>query len=182
MYCSIALIILPIGSPTKGYIRYWVETPIRTVIIHLSAILCALFASAADKSNCPTALAGLVVGRGADAGAALGLGAAGIGGLPGTFGAPGFAASGGGFGLTGPGGLEPSELEGFEGGAGMLGATGVFFHGVADPFDGPMPGNTATGLSNVSGGIGLTCGLGAAGAAGRRGGGGGAAFEGTSSR
>lgn len=95
----------------------------------------------------------------------------------------------GGFGLVasgGPGGLISSELEGRETGAEAADAVGVFFHGVADPFEGPMPGNTATGLLEASADIELTKDFGAAGAAGRLGGGGGdgagVALGGTSSR
>lgn len=95
-------------------------------------------------------------GRGAGVAPAGGLGAVGIGGFPGTFGPPaaGFAATGGGgfgFEATGGGGLEAIELDGREL-AGLesvdapLLACGAFFHGVAEPFDGPIPGKTDIGL------------------------------------
>jgi hypothetical protein len=106
--------------------------------------------------------------RGVDA---AGLGAAGTGGLPGIFGAPGFAANGGatGFGLTATGGgafpvanelpgrelaaeLSPNPLE-----------EGVFFHGVADPFAGPIPGKTDTGFALTSADTDLTIRFGALG-------------------
>jgi hypothetical protein len=94
-----------------------------------------------------------------------------------------------GFGLVaigGPGGLISSELEGREVGAEALDATGVFFHGAADPFEGTMPGKTAIGLLDGSADTELAKGFGAAEDAGRLGGGGGAgagaALGGTSSR
>lgn len=98
----------------------------------------------------------------------------GIDGFPPTAGgfggAPGFAPTGGGFGLaaTGGGGLLARELEGLEV-AGVLsdeplGAPGVFFHGVADPFDGAIPGKTETGLADESAAIGLIGALAAVGA------------------
>ena len=86
-----------------------------------------------------------------------GLGAAGIGRLPGGLTVPGFAATGGGatFGLvaTGGGGFAPSELEGREF-AGVLPVDSLakpagFFQGVAEPFEGIMPGKTATGLADA---------------------------------
>lgn len=114
-----------------------------------SAIICLRLAKAAARSICPIAWlpSGLA---GAD-----GLGAAGLptGGLGG---APGFAATGGGFGLfaTGGGGPRAIELEGLEL-AGVLSveplvALGAFFHGVADPLDGAIPGKTDTGFADES--------------------------------
>ena len=95
----------------------------------------------------------------------------------------------GGFGLMatgGPGGLISSELEGREAGAEALDTAGDFFHGAADPLEGPIPGNTAIGLLDASVDKELAKGFGAAGAAGLLGGGGGegtaAAWGGTSSR
>lgn len=138
------------------------------------------------------------------AAAAPGLGALGTGGFPGGFGAPGLAPTGGGAGFgfvaTGGGGLPPpTELLGREL-AGLSWVAAGFFHGVADPLDGAIPGNTETGFAEASAAIALTVGFGtvagvglvAAGAAGaeggrrRLGGGGGAAgafgFGGTNSR
>lgn len=82
----------------------------------------------------------------------------------------------GGFGLVpigGPGGLVSRELEGREAGAEALDTAGDFFHGVVDPLEGPIPGNTAIGLLDASGDKELVGGFGAAGAAGLLGGGGG---------
>jgi len=92
----------------------------------------------------------------------LGLGAVGIGGLPptglaagGFGGAPGFAATGGGFGLFAiGGGLAARELAGLEL-AGVLpgeafDVSNDFFHGVAEPLDGAIPGKTDTGLADES--------------------------------
>lgn len=142
-------------------------------------------------------------GRGAGVAPADGRGAVGIGGFPGTFGppGPGFAATGGGglgFEATGGGGLGAKELDGREL-AGLesvdapLLACGVFFHGAAEPFDGPIPGKTAMGFADASAVTDLMVIEGpvpgpAGGGGGRRpmGGGGGAAtafgFGGTSSR
>ena len=112
--------------------------------------------TAAARSICPTAPPGF----GAPP---PGLAAVDTGGLPpaglatgGFGGAPGFAATGGGFGLfaTGGGGLPPTELEGLELGGVLsdepLLAPGAFFHGVADPLDGAIPGKTDTGLADES--------------------------------
>lgn len=147
--------------------------------------------TAADRSICPTAVAGLAAaGRPPGAAPAFGLGALGIGGFPGGLGAPGFAPTGGGFGFVatgGPGGLGANELEGRELGAESVDAGG-FFHGVADPLEDPMPGNTETGFAEASAETELSTGLGAATDVGRAldggggGGGAGAAFGGTSSR
>ena len=92
----------------------------------------------------------------------MGLGAVGIGGLPptglaagGFGGAPGFAATGGGFGLFAiGGGLAAKELAGLEL-AGVLpgeafDVSNDFFHGVAEPLDGAIPGKTDTGLADES--------------------------------
>jgi len=82
-----------------------------------------------------------------------------MGGLPGIFGPPGLAANGGaGFGLaaTGGGGLPANELAGLElaGEPPVLSlAVGAFFHGVAEPFDPPIPGKTATGFAPESANI-----------------------------
>jgi hypothetical protein len=139
--------------------------------------------TAADRSNCPT------TGRAAGV-VGFGLDAVGIGGCPTFFGGGGGAGltATEGFGLVaigGPGGLISSELEGREVGAEALEATGAFFHGVADPFEGPMPGKTATGLLDTSADTELVT-FGGIGAAGRLGGGGGAgagaALGGKSSR
>ena len=103
---------------------------------------------------------------------AVGRWAVGIGGLPGIFGGPplppdtlGFEAIGGpgfGFVATGGGGLLPNEEFGREA-LGELSVEScgvcVFFHGVAEPFEGPMPGKTETGLafefatSDLTGGL-----------------------------
>lgn len=97
---------------------------------------------------------------------ACGLAAVGTGGLAGGFGAPGFAAIGGaGFGLLaiGGGGLWFNELVGLE----LTGVEsseveeGVFFHGVAEPLDDPIPGNTETGLADWSATMDFTDTLGA---------------------
>lgn len=102
-----------------------------------------------------------------------GLGAEGTGGL-----FPTFGASPGGFGV---GLLTAAEA---------LDSAAGFFHGVALPFDGPIPGNTETGFALTSAATDLAT-IGAAGllaaegvGTGRRAGGGGAgaAFAGTSSR
>jgi hypothetical protein len=98
----------------------------------------------------------------------LGLGAVGIGGLPptglaagGFGGAPGFAATGGGFSLFAiGGGLAARELAGLEL-AGVLpgeafDVSNDFFHGVAEPLDGAIPGKTDTGLADESATTGLT--------------------------
>jgi len=71
----------------------------------------------------------------------------GIGGLPGTLGAPGLLdaiGGAGGFGLLptgGDGAGLPTVLDGLE-----EGRSAVFFQGVDDPLEAPMPGKTATGL------------------------------------
>jgi hypothetical protein len=110
--------------------------------------------TAAARSICPTAPPGF----GAPP---PGLAAVDTGGLPpaglatgGFKGALGFAATRGGFGLfaTGGGGLPPTELEGLELGGVLsdepLFVPGAFFHGVADPLDGAIPGKTDTGLAD----------------------------------
>ena len=80
-----------------------------------------------------------------------GLGAVGIGGFPGIFGAPGFAPTGGGLGFAAMGGgtlfkelfgREPAGLDPPE----SPPLACAFFHGAAEPFAGPIPGNTDTGL------------------------------------
>ena len=135
--------------------------------------------------------------RGAD-GAGVGLVAVGTGGLPGSFGAAGLEATGGGgagffpTGGAGGGGFAPTALDGLEA-AGVVPAeaSGVFFHGVIVPLGGAIPGNTDTGLAEASAvrdctgilgcrcvcagpvGFGATAGA-AGGAGGRRGAGGGA--------
>lgn len=75
-----------------------------------------------------------------------------------TFGAPGLLATGGGPGLgfDATGGLGASALPGRE----LVGVVSldpfvaavvaVFFHGVAEPFDGAMPGKTAIGFAEGS--------------------------------
>ena len=108
--------------------------------------------------------------------------------MPGAFGGAGGVGlvATGGFGLLaigGADGLISSELEGREAGAEAL---GIFFHGVDDPFEGPMPGKTATSLLDASADTDPAKGFGAATDAGRLGGGGGAgagaALGGTTSR
>lgn len=111
--------------------------------------------TAAARSICPGAAPGGLTpppGRGGPA-VETGLGAVGTGGLPGF----GFAATGGGAGLgfvATAGGLGANELPGREL-AGVLSAdasvaAAVFFHGVADPFAGIIPGKTDTGLAWTS--------------------------------
>lgn len=88
-----------------------------------------------------------------------GRGAVGTGGFPPIFGARGgFAPIGGagfGFVATGGGGLVAKELDGREppglesDDASPLDC-GAFFHGVAEPFDGPIPGKTETGFAEAS--------------------------------
>jgi hypothetical protein len=141
--------------------------------------------TAAAKSICPGA-----EGFGPPPLLAFGLAEVGTEGFPGGFGATGFAAKGGaGFGLTatGGGGLPPIELAGLEF-AGVVSvdsceATENFFHGVAEPLEGAIPGNTETGLAAESAATEPTGTLGI----GRRFGGGGGAevalgLGGTSSR
>lgn len=124
---------------------------------------------------------------------AAGRGAVGIGGLPGALGA-GLPPGGVGFGLAATGGaagLFANELPGRDG-AGELSvdSVGVFFHGVADPLAGAIPGKTEIGFAEAFAVTDCTgtfaAGLEAAAGGGRvRGGGGGAAatgFGGTSSR
>lgn len=55
-----------------------------------------------------------------------------------------------GFVATGGGGFPASELPGLEFPGESLDAVGVFFHGVEDPFAGPMPGKTDTGFADAS--------------------------------
>lgn len=95
---------------------------------------------------------------------AEGRAAVGIGGFPGGLAAPGFAATGGGgafgFAATGGGAFTPTELEGREF-AGVISAESLvkpagFFQGAAEPFEGIMPGKTATGLADTSAAIDLT--------------------------
>jgi len=153
----------------------------RWILHPSSAIFWARLAKAAARSiwptTCPPGFAAPPPGFGG-AGAAPGLTAVGIGGLPptglaaGFGGAPGFAAIGGGLGLfaIGGGGLAARELPGLEL-AGVLldealAVPGVFFHGVADPLDGPMPGKTDTGLADESATTDLTGTLAAAAGAG----------------
>jgi len=170
-----------------------------------SVCLCARLASAAAKSIWPTAAGFVIFAFGTAVPLGGGLGAVGIGGLPGGLVAPGFAATGGGitfgFVATGGGGLAFSALEGLElvgvvFAESLVGAAG-FFQGVAEPLEGASPGKTATGLADASAITDLTAGVifgaaavaSAAGVDGgrRRAGGGGAAggalgFLGTSSR
>lgn len=119
---------------------------------------------------------------------AIGRGADGVGGLLPAF---GLAATGGGPGFVlaaiGGGTLPAVELCGVFDGVAV-----VFFHGVAEPLEGAIPGNTETGLADTSAATdvnlvaGVDEGLGASGAGRRRGGGGGAGadlgFGGTNSR
>ena len=55
---------------------------------------------------------------------------------------------------TGGGGLPAIELEGLELGGVLsdepLVTPGAFFHGIADPLDGAIPGKTDTGLADES--------------------------------
>jgi hypothetical protein len=93
-------------------------------------------------------------GRGA-VGAGGGLVAAGMGGLPGSFGAAGLEATGGGgagfFPTGGGGGFGPAVLDGREdAGVVAVDASGVLFQGVVLPLDGASPGNTDTGLAEAS--------------------------------
>ena len=100
---------------------------------------------------------------------------------------PALGAIGGGFGLVatgGPGGFGTGDGLA-ELGSGVAG----FFHGVAEPLEGTMPGKTETGLADAFAATELNDGFGADGLAsgvgrGRAGGGGGAgaALGGTSSR
>jgi len=123
--------------------------------------------TAAAKSNWPPAAGLTTAGRGGIAGPdpAFGLGAVGIGGLLGGLGTPGFAAIGGaeGFGLDaiGGGGLLAKELDGLELAGESSEADGAFFHGVADPLEGPIPGKTEIGLADASAAKDLTddCGV-----------------------
>lgn len=107
-------------------------------------------------------------------------------GFMGGFGAPGLAPTGGGLGFTasGGGGLFANELDGLEF-AGEGSAEG-FFHGVVVPFDGPIPGNTDTGLAEASAVTAIADGFGTVAGVGRAlGGGGGAGADivgGTSSK
>lgn len=104
----------------------------------------------AAKSPCPPMpppKAGLAAGGRA---AALGRAAVGTGGLPptGGLGAPGFEPTGGGgaglgFVPTGGGGFAPVAGVPFE-----LEAAS-FFHGVAEPFEGAIPGKTETGFADA---------------------------------
>lgn len=81
--------------------------------------------------------------------------AVGMGGLPGSFGAVGFGATGGGgagffpVGRAGGGGfpvLGVRELIGVV----PADTTGDFFHGAAVPLGGAKPGNTETGFAELS--------------------------------
>jgi len=107
----------------------------------------------------------------------VGRGAVGIPGFP--LGVGFAATTGAGLGLfaTGGGGFAARELPGRELAGESLDAVGVFFHGVADPFAGAMPGNADTGLADASAitGAGLVT---AFAGTGRRAGGGGAAAAG----
>lgn len=120
--------------------------------------------TAAAKSNCPDGGASLEAPTLCGAVfPAEGRAAVGIGGLPGGLAAPGFAATGGGvalgFAATGGGALPP-ELTGREF-AGVISAESLaepagFFQGAAEPFEGTIPGKTATGLADTSAAIDLT--------------------------
>lgn len=95
-------------------------------------------------------------GRGA-VGAGGGLVAVGTGGLPGSFGAAGLEATGGGgagffpTGGAGGGGFAPTALVGRDAtGVVPADASGVLFHGAAVPLGGTIPGNTDTGLADAS--------------------------------
>lgn len=108
-----------------------------------------------------------------------GLGAVGTGGFApptaGGLGAPGLLVKGGGAGLGfeptgGGGGFPASELPGRElAGVTWLDGAGDFFHGVAEPFEGAIPGKTATGFADAFAVTGFGTILGAAGAAGAAG-------------
>jgi len=135
-------------------------------------------------------------GRATD-GVGVGLVAVGTGGRPGSFGAAGLEATGGGgagffpTGGAGGGGFAPTALVGLKvAGVGPADAFGVLFHGAAVPLGGAIPGNTDTGFAEASAvrdctgilgcccvcgavGFGATAGA-AGGARGRRGAGGGA--------
>ena len=130
--------------------------------------------TAAARSNCPPTAGGfLAPGLGGTGREVLvGRWVLGIGGLPGIFGGPppppdtlGFEAIGGGPGFgfiaTG-GGLFASAEFGLEL-DGELSAEScracAFFHGVAEPFEGPMPGKTETGFALESATSDLTGGL-----------------------
>lgn len=124
------------------------------------------------------------------AGAAEGRAALGTGGFAPTLGgAPGFAPTTGGFGFVPTGGgaafPAPSALAGRElPGESSPALLTFFFHGAADPFAGPIPGNTDTGFACTSATLAPAL-TGALGGGGLRGGGGGAACTaagGTSSR
>lgn len=113
--------------------------------------------TAAAKSNWPPTAAGFAEAP-PGFGAAGGREAVGTVGLPGAFGAPGLLARGGGPGLgftAGGGAFVARELVGLEL-AGVLPleapfvVAAVFFHGVAEPLEGAMPGNTATGFADGS--------------------------------
>ena len=143
--------------------------------------------TAAARSTCPTAVAGFDTALGREVEAAGGRGAVGMGGFADPFAETlGFTGITGGFGLaaTGGGGLDPKAELGREL-AGVVSAVEGFFHGVADPLEGCIPGNTDTGLDDASATTGMTDIFGVAVGAGRDlGGGGGAeiALGGTSSR
>jgi hypothetical protein len=112
----------------------------------------ALFARAAAKSICPGAPGGRTTPPlGFVALPADGRGALGTGGFaPAGGGIPGFAPGAGGFGLApgagGGAGLLPITLDGRELSSD---AAGDFFHGVAEPLDGAIPGKTDTGLADA---------------------------------
>lgn len=134
----------------------------------------------AARSICPPGAGGLATPLVLEAGgAAGGLDALGTGGLPGALGAPGLLPIGGAGGLglfaTGGGGGFPArELPGREL-TGVLpldesfvAVDAVFFQGAAEPLEGVMPGNTATGLACMSAAmdLGVIFAVGAAGAGG----------------
>lgn len=148
--------------------------------------------TAAARSSCPPTIAGFCTDPGLFEAVGVGLLAVGIGGLAapglaptaGGLGAAGFPATGEGLGLDATGGgTLPAAGAGFA--AFEAGALG-FFHGVADPFAGAIPGNTDTGFADASAVTGVAATLGVGVGAGRvLGGGGGAAgaaLGGTSSR
>lgn len=143
--------------------------------------------TAAARSTCPTAVAGFETAPGREAEAAGGRGAVGMGGFADPFAETlGFTGITGGFGLaaTGGGGLDPIAELGREL-AGVVSTGEGFFHGVADPLEACIPGNTDIGLDDASATTGVRDIFGAGVGAGRDLGGGGGAettLGGTSSR
>jgi len=162
------LSVLPFIRDTTGFITVLnldvISRMMWSTNHSVSASFCARFASMAAKSICPAGAAGFAMGLIAGADPVFnGLEAAGTGGLPGTFAAPGLAPTGGGLGFTatgGPGGFGADTLEIWEPPLDIDG----FFHGVGDPLEGPMPGKTETGLADASADTEATIGLGAGGA------------------